>query len=537
MASLQNCTALGIILSLVLLFPFYILFIQSLLNRGSYEDHSKNTLDKTSNLSIVETDVEYIHSVEKILDSLEEQHKMLKEVIAHVDTLIDQATNIIDHSSISNSQLSSIKSSLITSQSKIHDLTESSGPRVVGKVFPDPITLSTSNHGTTSILVVGGTDGSGTRRVVQLLTDLGVLMVSEDPETYDIHADLVGGWPPTVNSVLSETKSLLYTVNSLSSSTLERALNAVIKIIHQAASDSSKPTSHILAVGGQLPRTKDVEAKHIKFGFKAPVAMTLTPLWDHVVDDFRFLHVLRDGRDIAFSANQGPVEKFYNTMYGTNTGEIQIKAMQLWSDWNSQIYEWATNRAKTSSEKPFSYFAIHSEDLVDERINVRFSAIYNLAQWTGSNLTNDELCCLSMKGTEFMGSHDRTPRDQVKSDKQVNKRYGKWKDYLKNNPTLSNKLHDTGMKALKLFGYEPERDFPGDYDTTSSGYQCTLTEKTCQDKRINRLAKPPPKTGLDILNSSVSSPMYSVDNKCKTYIDVDFKGGNSDDTMNNSSNE
>ena len=46
-------------------------------------------------------------------------------------------------------------------------------------------------------------DGSGTRRVVQILSQLGVLMVSEDPETYDIHADIVGGWPRVVLPVLS----------------------------------------------------------------------------------------------------------------------------------------------------------------------------------------------------------------------------------------------------------------------------------------------------------------------------------------------
>ena len=46
------------------------------------------------------------------------------------------------------------------------------------------------------------TDGSGTRRVVQILSQLGVTMVSEDPETYDIHADIIGGWPNVVTPVL-----------------------------------------------------------------------------------------------------------------------------------------------------------------------------------------------------------------------------------------------------------------------------------------------------------------------------------------------
>ena len=44
--------------------------------------------------------------------------------------------------------------------------------------------------------------------------------------------------------------------------------------------------------------------------------MTLAPYWAHLLPHFRFLHVLRDGRDIAFSANQGPVEKFFTAMYG-----------------------------------------------------------------------------------------------------------------------------------------------------------------------------------------------------------------------------
>lgn len=65
-----------------------------------------------------------------------------------------------------------------------------------------PLKVDVKPPANPSVLVVGGTDGSGTRRVVQLLTSLGVLIVSEDPETYDIHADLFGGWPSVVTPVL-----------------------------------------------------------------------------------------------------------------------------------------------------------------------------------------------------------------------------------------------------------------------------------------------------------------------------------------------
>ena len=45
---------------------------------------------------------------------------------------------------------------------------------------------------------------------MQILTQLGVTMVSEDPETYDIHGDIVGGWPNVVTPVLTVNRHSLY---------------------------------------------------------------------------------------------------------------------------------------------------------------------------------------------------------------------------------------------------------------------------------------------------------------------------------------
>ena len=81
-----------------------------------------------------------------------------------------------------------------------HDLVSSLPPASSASSSSPPPALSTD---TDNILVVGGTDGSGTRRVVQLLTRLGVTVVSEDPETFDLHADLLGGWPEVVTPVLA----------------------------------------------------------------------------------------------------------------------------------------------------------------------------------------------------------------------------------------------------------------------------------------------------------------------------------------------
>lgn len=170
-------------------------------------------------------------------------------------------------------------------------------------------------------------------------------MVSEDPETYDIHADSVGGWPQVVRPVVAQARSLNYDPDTFPGALHDRIDGMVRKLVDKARSDSVKPTSHKLAVGGALPKKKNSICSRIEFGFKAPVAMTLAPWFAHVVPHFRFIHVLRDGRDIAFSANQGPVDKFYDTMFGPDSSRgPQAKAIRLWSSWNADVHKWATDR-------------------------------------------------------------------------------------------------------------------------------------------------------------------------------------------------
>ena len=65
-----------------------------------------------------------------------------------------------------------------------------------------------------------------------------------------------------------------------------------------------KPPTRRLGSGGSVLKPSGVTAKNVEVGFKAPVAMTLVPFYAYIEPHVRFLHVLRDGRDIAFSANR-----------------------------------------------------------------------------------------------------------------------------------------------------------------------------------------------------------------------------------------
>lgn len=386
------------------------------------------------------------------------------------------------------------------------------------------------------VLVVGGTDGSGTRRVVQILTELGVKMISEDPETYDIHADLVGGWPNLVSPVLSATHSVNFLPSKLEMKLRDRIGANIKSLLHRVLEDSSKPPSNKLAVGGVLPKPPRIQARNVRYGFKAPVAMTLVPFWIQALQSSMFIHVLRDGRDIAFSANQGPVQKFYGDMYRNSreamTLNPSVKSIKLWSDWNSDVYRfskaaaqnkdnvldslWSDTSLGDKSQRAFGYFQLHSEDLVSPNRQVRFAAIYHLSQFVGSTITNDEMCCLAMEDSEFMGSHDRSTLKHEGGDKQseaqVSSRYGKWKKHTDHDPQLLSALYKHGRSGLKLLGYEPLRSLASAEMTTDTGYHCNLNATICKKKEET------------MIDNFISAIDWSIPGKCESSYGFDFVG-------------
>ena len=362
-----------------------------------------------------------------------------------------------------------------------------------------------------SVLVVGGTDGSGTRKVVEILAALGVSMVSEDPQTYDIHANLMGGWPPVVNRVLPVVHTLDYTVDSLPLGVQTSVSDSLTKLLSRAKQDSTKPESTRLAQGGMLKKVAGTSARGVLFGFKAPVAMTLVPLWHHLLPsmkmEFKFLHVLRDGRDIALSKNQGPVDKFYDKMYskvetdpekvkaakkigkelGTkDTRSIGSKAIRLWSDWNVQVSEYCTKHNADCEQ-------VHSEATVSEDLTIRFETYRRLAQWVGSSLSNQAICCLSQQEAKFMGSHDngamKGGKDMKNQAAAVRKRYGKWREALKTKPEVLNQLNKEGAQGLKKFNYDVgwEKAVPA-----AGAFVCTI-HPDCIKKAAPAAAKERPK--------------------------------------------
>ena len=262
-------------------------------------------------------------------------------------------------------------------------------------------------------------------------------------------------------------------------------------------------------MGGVLPHPANVTVQAVLYGFKAPVAMTLAPCFAEQSPHFKFVHVVRDGRDIAFSANQGPVNKFYEVMYGRSSSSSssssskgkgrgvmddgihrypgELKGIKLWSDWNSQIYSWADSyhdaveRMSTSS-RSFGYFALHSEDLVSDQLSVKYTVISQLAAFVGSSLSPTAICCLVLQETEFMGSHDRSRVRKQYANAQLSVRYGKWRREVEEGTALFNQLHSYGKEGLQLFGYEPLRAAAEEGDQSSVSCSASMKDQCVFDE-------------------------------------------------------
>ena len=256
-------------------------------------------------------------------------------------------------------------------------------------------------------LVIGGSDGSGTRAFASIMRDLGVPLWTEDKETLDVHGSIMfkkNGWPPLASLVLNATHSANYEVQQLSNETLTTAMKELTRLKERAAIFEMKHSRNEAKLRLSDPSRPNVTK--VMAGFKAPVTMVLVPLLKEVFGPIKYLHVVRDGRDVAVSSNKSPVEKFYQSMYAdadarmakhSNTSD-PVLAMHLWNDWNTQLLEWEKAHA---ADKDFDFLVVRSEDLLDPE--KKFESLVRMAKFVGSSMTREELCCLSRESAIDMG--------------------------------------------------------------------------------------------------------------------------------------
>jgi len=334
--------------------------------------------------------------------------------------------------------------------SKSRTLSEATGDRAALDDYGSRLHVKVYNETNTPYLIVGGSDGSGTRAVVNTLIELGTFFHVEDQITMDIHGEQMfqgGGWPPLVNLIINHTRSANYQLTDLPDHIRQTAVKELEKLKKAIERKITRRIKHL---------DESHKAVGIRVAWKAPVAMLLIPLLRQVFGPIKFLHVVRDGRDVSFSTNKSPVKKFYNTFYGLHksrhspishikkhdrnylpdnaddplpllvTGHeatqrqkkrklpslaepqieephedddnVTIKAMSLWNDWNYQVNQYGKENVDGSS---FDYMVIRSEDLVNPE--TKLQALLQLADFVGSQHSLKDLCCQSKRVVHDLG--------------------------------------------------------------------------------------------------------------------------------------
>lgn len=188
-------------------------------------------------------------------------------------------------------------------------------------------------------IVVGGTGGSGTRVVQAVLARAGAFMgvrLNGSGDAMDFEPFL----DDSINRVLVVTRSLDYSLEALPVTLRRELLRKLDQIVAHYRGEQPIGT---------------------RWGWKNGRSMYLLPLIHTRFPEMTFLHVLRDGRDMALSGNRNQLRKHYEALFGESASESDAEAaLKLWSTTNRSAAEWGRRMLGTR------YIPIRFEDLCAE---------------------------------------------------------------------------------------------------------------------------------------------------------------------------
>jgi len=173
-------------------------------------------------------------------------------------------------------------------------------------------------------IVVGATGGSGTRAVHGVLAAAGVYMgvnLNGAGDAMDFEPLL----DDAINPVIGLTRSLDYEPSTLPAALRRPLLERLDRTI----------VAYCSAVPSGAAR----------WGWKNPRSMYILPLITALHPDLTFVHVIRDGRDMALSDNQNQLNKHFAALFGRAPAESQLAdSIRLWARANRDVAGWGRRR-------------------------------------------------------------------------------------------------------------------------------------------------------------------------------------------------
>ena len=230
-------------------------------------------------------------------------------------------------------------------------------------------------------IIVGGIGDSGTRGVRQALLNLGAVMLdghNVNPDSQDsvVYMTKYGvqknngkmeqfGGGDLYEPVVGEQHRLDYVPSKVGGDLFQRGRQWAAVMIDRTMTLNARIRGEALALD--------------PWGWKHPRSVMQLPVFLSVLGrKFKFVHVLRDGKDVVQGDNQILYDHFCNTYYGKHCDRSLRQHLDFWSDLNRDLFSFALTSAMTADQ----YFAVRIEDIVlgNEAVFHRLAAFIGLTK-------------------------------------------------------------------------------------------------------------------------------------------------------------
>ena len=183
-------------------------------------------------------------------------------------------------------------------------------------------------------IVIGGLGGSGTRLVVSLLNDMGVTFRGELNESLD---NLWFSLLFVRRTILLRSDEEMDRLAWIFTNAMRQGLDMPpqLKPLLEEAGDHDRspvlPPDLLARAHESLLSAPEVPARDEHWGWKQPNSHILLPMLDRTFPEMKYVYVVRNGLDMAFSENQNQLKYFWGDLL--LEGEISptpVNALRYW---------------------------------------------------------------------------------------------------------------------------------------------------------------------------------------------------------------
>lgn len=167
-------------------------------------------------------------------------------------------------------------------------------------------------------VIIGGTGGSGTRVVVQIIRKAGFFM-GENVNDAEDAKDFFEFYENWINQFLK-----------------------VNKAIHAANEPKIEDLMREDFLKCICAHTKPIQGLDKNWGWKNPRSIYLLPFFHRMFPKMKYIHLIRDGRDMAYSSNQNQVIKHADIILGKEfiNSSLVVRAAALWNAINLSVADY-----------------------------------------------------------------------------------------------------------------------------------------------------------------------------------------------------